>query len=407
MNNYFYIILILSAMSLNAVSFSESLNPVNYKNLFTELIGKSDEQVLAKINSTWQQLFYGNSDQRIYYQVDNGMAYIKDVGNNDIRSEGMSYGMMISVQMNKKEEFDRLWKWTKTYMYQNDGIYKGYFAWHCTPEGNKIDPNPASDGEEWIVMSLFFAAGRWGNGEGIFNYKKEAQAILDTMLHKTDSEKNGATDMFDPEHKMVVFIPTEGRQSQITDPSYHLPHFYELWALWADKDNEFWKDAAIASREFFKKAADPKTGLMPDYTEFDGIPVDMWNGGHNNFRYDAWRIGMNIALDYAWFGADKWEVEQSDRFLTFFYKQGIYSYVDQYKITGEKLGNDCSLGLVSMNAAACMASSIKERAEFVKVLWDSELLTDRWRYYNDILYMLALLNVSGNFRIYPPVESNN
>ncbi len=405
MKNCFFSILILSVIALSTASFADSLNTVNYKNLFTELLGKSENQVREKLDSAWQQLFYGNSDQRIYYPVNSDMAYIKDIGNNDIRSEGMSYGMMISVQMNKKDEFDRLWKWAKTYMYQNGGVYKGYFAWHCTPEGNKIEPNPASDGEEWIVMSLFFAAGRWGNGEGIFNYKKEAQAILDTMLHKADSGKNGATDMFDPEHKMVVFVPTEGQQSQITDPSYHLPHFYELWALWADKDNGFWKDAVLASREFFKKAADPKTGLMPDFAEFTGTPVDMWNGGHNNFRYDAWRIGMNVAIDYVWFGADKWEALQSDRLLNFFYKQGVYAYVDQYKITGEKLGNDGSLGLSAMNAVACMAASIKERTEFVQVLWESELPTGRWRYYNSMLYMLALLNVSGNFRIYSPDQS--
>ena len=45
------------------------------------------------------------------------MAYIEDTGNHDARTEGMSYGMMMCVQMDRKEEFDRLWKWAKTYMY--------------------------------------------------------------------------------------------------------------------------------------------------------------------------------------------------------------------------------------------------------------------------------------------------
>jgi oligosaccharide reducing-end xylanase len=82
------------------------------------------------------------------------MAYILDIANNDVRSEGMSYGMMIAVQLNKKEEFDRLWKWTKTYMYQKDGGYKGYFAWHCKPDGTQLAANPASDGEVWFIMAL-------------------------------------------------------------------------------------------------------------------------------------------------------------------------------------------------------------------------------------------------------------
>ena len=30
------------------------------------------------------------------------------------------------VQMNRREEFDRLWKWTRTYMYIEDGPCKNY-----------------------------------------------------------------------------------------------------------------------------------------------------------------------------------------------------------------------------------------------------------------------------------------
>jgi oligosaccharide reducing-end xylanase len=37
------------------------------------------------------------------------MTYIEDIGHRDARSESISYGMMIAVQMDKVEEFDRLW----------------------------------------------------------------------------------------------------------------------------------------------------------------------------------------------------------------------------------------------------------------------------------------------------------
>jgi hypothetical protein len=40
-----------------------------------------------------------------------------------------------------------------------------------------------------------------------------------------------------------------------------------------------------------------ETGLMPDYAEFDGSPIDPWDGGHDAFRFDAWRNGMNVAVD--------------------------------------------------------------------------------------------------------------
>lgn len=370
------------------------------RNLFGEMLGKSDAEVQAKIDAAWQQLFYGDDfTQRVYYPVGDDMAYVMDIGNDDVRSEGMSYGMMIAVQLDKQAEFDRIWQWAKTYLYQQDGPYQGYFAWHATPDGEKLHANPASDGEEWFVMALLFASNRWGDGTGIFDYRAEAQAILDTMLHKADQGSDLATNMFDAETKQVVFVPTIGRDSGFTDPSYHLPAYYELWARWADKDNAFWQEAAQASRAFFKTAAHPQTGLMPDYARFDGAPT---GGEHADFRFDAFRAAANVAVDYAWFAADPWQVEQSNRLLEFFYEQGIDSYANQYTLDGQPLSNDRSTGLIAMNAVAALAASSDTAPAFVQALWDAPIPTGRWRYYDGLLYLLGLLQVSGNFRIYPP-----
>lgn len=248
-------------------------------------------------------------------------------------------------------------------------------------------------------MALLFASNRWGDGTGIFDYRAEAQAILDTMLHKADQGSDLATNMFDAETKQVVFVPTIGRDSGFTDPSYHLPAYYELWARWADKDNAFWQEAAQASRAFFKTAAHPQTGLMPDYARFDGAPT---GGEHADFRFDAFRAAANVAVDYAWFAADPWQVEQSNRLLEFFYEQGIDSYANQYTLDGQPLSNDRSTGLIAMNAVAALAASSDTAPAFVQALWDAPIPTGRWRYYDGLLYLLGLLQVSGNFRIYPP-----
>ena len=62
---------------------------------------------------------------------------------------------------------------------------------------------------------------------------------------------------------MVRFSPDE--RNTFTDPSYHLPAFYELWARWGpERDRAFWAKAASVSRDFFVKSADPKTGLVPN-----------------------------------------------------------------------------------------------------------------------------------------------
>jgi oligosaccharide reducing-end xylanase len=383
---------------LPAVTSVQSLQTGSYRNLFEEYLGKSEEDIQAKLDSAWRMLFYGDDEsERVYYPVGDGMAYMLDVGNNDVRSEGMSYGMMIAVQLDKQEEFNRLWKWTKTHMYQTDGPYRGYFSWHCDRDGKQLAANPASDGEEWFVTALFFASKRWGDGEGEYNYRAEADAILRAMRTKT-AEGGIATDMFDPVTKQVVFVPS-GRNSTFTDPSYHLPAFYELWALWAAEDNAFWSEAAVESRKFFHLAAHPVTGLMPDYSNFDGTPT---GGEHEDFRFDAWRTLANVAVDFAWFGKDPWQVEQSDRVLSFLAAQDSGFYGNQYTLEGKALSGDHSTGLVAMAGVAALAAHREIGEPFVLELWNAKIPRGTWRYYDGLLYFMALLHVSGNFQGYAP-----
>jgi oligosaccharide reducing-end xylanase len=374
-----------------------------YPDLFAEMPGASRTAVRGKVDSAFQRLFYGNDkNERVYYPVGSDMAYIEDIANSDVRTEGMSYGMMIAVQMDKQEEFDRLWKWAKTFMQFTAGPHKGYFAWHCKTDGTVMDSTAASDGEEWFVMSLFFASARWGDGKEISAYRAEAQRILTTMLHKESELGHGSvTNMFNMKEKLVAFVPAASA-NQFTDPSYQVPHFYELWARWAEKDNRFWCDATSASRRLLQHATDPTTGLSPDYAGFDGKPVRFGGGGHEEFRFDAWRVAMNVAVDWVWFEKDGWAVTQSNRLLDFFHSQGVRNHGNQYTLDGRKLGSDHSAGLVAMNAVAVLASTNDNRKDFVEELWNTPVPTGRYRYYDGMLYMLAMLQVSGNFRIYDP-----
>jgi hypothetical protein len=48
-----------------------------YRNLFAELLGKSEAEIRQKIDRAWQQLSYGDDkSQRVYYPVADDMAYI-------------------------------------------------------------------------------------------------------------------------------------------------------------------------------------------------------------------------------------------------------------------------------------------------------------------------------------------
>ena len=112
---------------------------------------------------------------------------------------------------------------------------------------------------------------------------------------------------------------------------------------------------------------------------------------------------MNIAVDYSWFGNDEWEVVQSNRLLVFFRGQGISTHGNLFTLEGKKLSDDHSPGLVAMNAVACLAATGEQRKEFLREFWDTPIPHGFYRYYDGLLYMLGLLQVSGNFRIYDPV----
>ena len=289
-----------------------------YRNLFAEL-GYKQKDIDKKLNSVFESVFYG--PDKVYFEVGDSMAYISDIKNHDVRTEGMSYGLMIAVQFDRKDIFDRLWRWGKKYMQHQEGPLKGYFAWSCKTDGTRNAQGPASDGELYYVTSLIFASNRWGDKTGI-NYLAEAQNILDCSMQKVGMDR--VAPFINLEHQLITFTP-DRFGGRFTDPSYHVPAFYEVWARWAkDGRSEFWRECARKSREYLHKSIHPVTGLNPDYNNYDGTLLGSKRVIGDAFRFDSWRVPMNIALDYSWACADKkWQQEYGNKVQNFFYTQGI------------------------------------------------------------------------------------
>lgn len=371
-----------------------------YRNIFREC-GYTEAEIEERVESAFQTMFYGTEEERIYHTSGEDMGYMEDTGNHDVRTEGMSYGMMMCVQMDRKEEFDRLWKWTKTHMYMTSGENAGYFAWSCQTDGTKNAWGPAPDGEEYFAMALFFASHRWGDGEGIFQYSLQAKEILSACIHKGETPGTGRP-MWNPQNKLIKFIT----ECEFSDPSYHLPHFYELFALWADEqDREFWKEAADASREYLKKACHPVTGLCAEYAEYDGTPYTGNNRGnerHDWYYSDAYRTIANIGLDYLWFAKDDWECENAQHLQKFFCETKRGKTDSVYLIDGTELEEKAlhPVAVIATNAQGSLAAEGANAKECVRKLWETPLREGKRRYYDNCLYFFALLALSGKYRIW-------
>ena len=379
-----------------------------YRNVFLEA-GYEQQDIDAKLAKAYHDVFEG--PDRVYFEVGDSMAYVSDLKNHDARTEGLSYGLMVAVQLDKKEVFDRLWRWTVKYMQHQDGPRKAYFAWSIKPEsGVKNAENSASDGELYFITALLFASNRWGNDTGI-DYYKQARRILDAMWAKDGT--GGVRNVLNVEHKMISFVP-EGDGYNWTDPSYHLPAFFEVWAEYANDGHEqFYRECADTARAFLHRACDPVTGLNPDATEFSGEPRK-WFNRPSSFRFDSWRVPMNIAMDYSWYAKDKaWQQDYAVRFQNFLFCRGIDTFEDQFEVDGtlpewilpaggfRTLRH--SLGLVSSSAAASIMGTQAKSWAFVDGVWNAKLepYEDGYfdPYYDGLLYLFSLMHLSGNYRI--------
>lgn len=424
--NLKYLFILIPAVIIGTNGFAQTKSNSNknnsafvtgkYPNLLKEA-GYRQADINKKLEKAYYDVFEGPN--RVYFEAGDSMAYVSDLKNHDARSEGLSYGMMVAVQLNKKDVFDRIWRWSKKYTQHQEGPREGYFAWSINPKTmKKNSAGSASDGELYFVTSLLFASNRWGNNTGI-DYYKEARKILDNMWKKDGTGR--VFNIINTEHKQISFVP-EGNGYTWTDPSYHLPAFMEVWALYAkDGHEQFYKDCADTSRAYLHRACHPVTGLNPDYSEFSGAP-------HNTrwvpvaFRYDSWRVPMNIAMDYVWFRKDAaWQMDYAKRMQKFFRSEGVSKFGDQFNMDGTKPDSILqaggfkklrhSIGLVSTVASTSLINKGKDRFDFVHELWNAKLepYEDGYfdPYYDGLLYLFSLMHMSGKYQVIKPKQKRN
>lgn len=403
----------------------------SYRNVFLQL-GKTQAAIDTKVNGAYNVYFSTTDANRLYYESGADKAYILDAAHNDVRSEGMSYGMMITVQRNDQVKFNKLWKFALEKMRITSTTHPNYryFAWVTDTAGNKCDENSAPDGEEYFAMSLYFAHRRWGSAAGtVFNnYKYWADEIVSAMKNRGNITGNrmrrvdaGADDgkpctgnasyssvtvgsLMDTAAYKIRFDPTSG--NNWTDPSYHLPSFYNLFAAYGPAaDASFWNQAATTSRGFFGQTMKSNNGLSPDYANYDGTPRPVaWNSNAGKFAYDAWRTGGNMGMDWLWFepGGTSYQA-RADALVNFFHAQGAATYNSIWNLDGTGGSGGHSAGAVAMNAVATLAATsavASKSAALVNNLWDIPQPTGTYRYYDGLLYMFGLLHMSGNYRMY-------
>ena len=95
--------LVATAFMLTSCQQKQPVETTNPNNLFSTLLGKSDSEVQARIDSIWTHFFTpgdinrydADGEKSVYYEVGDSMGIIVDTGSNDVRTEGMSAGNVL------------------------------------------------------------------------------------------------------------------------------------------------------------------------------------------------------------------------------------------------------------------------------------------------------------------------
>ncbi len=332
--------------------------PTSYANLFVTVSGHTQADSDQKVSTAWSTLFNPSGSGTIYYDgPGSDESYVKDIYNGDVRTEGMSYGMTIAVQLGHQTEFDRIWTWVRNHMAKGCTVDKctGEIAWSCPTSGN-CNNGGAPDGEEYFATALIFAHTRWGD-TGKIKYATEAQWVLDVIRTK----------YFHTSPNIVKF----GSNSGVTDPSYVLPAFYQVWACFDTANAAFWNTAVTDGRAFFPKDVDGN-GVCPYQAN--------WTGGQTaGANSDSVRCVVNIMMDWNFFKADTWQSQ---------------TYAPKFAAHEKNAGPPSSY----CDATLGFGLPASDGKAFVDKIWSANVPSHD--YWNGVLYMLSLLHVSGNFKLY-------
>ena len=351
----------------------------------------SQDDITKRVKEIWEALLH-DPEYGFTLQTVEDEACFFDTGNNDVRTEGQSYGMLLAVLLDDKVFFDNVWRWTLRHMYLTEGPCRGYFAWSVPLDGREKAQGPAPDGEVFFCLALILAHQRWGSGVGESDYARWAQKILRDMLHRDTDE---AQPMIQ-DNDLIAFVPG----LPFTDPSYILPHAFELFADYCDeKDQLRWRRIAERGRKFLFDHAHPETGLYPEYALNDGSPEP--TRGHSDFYSDAYRCIINLAVDAISCGFHE-EASRIGRLQAeFFFNRDPVERWLEFTVDGEPTGRD-SLHPVGLQASLACCSVLSDdvaSAHWEKNFAELPLRTGDRRYYDNLLYFFSYLVLSGWYTV--------
>jgi endo-1,4-beta-D-glucanase Y len=218
-------------------------------------------------------------------------------------SEGIGYGMLLTVAHNEQTAFDGLWAYYKKGA-QSNGLMNwmryGCDAHRETKYGQYPD-GAATDAELDAAMALVMAKCRWGTSPSGLDYGSAATTLIGSIKANETGTDNGKAYLQPGDSTWF-----EQMGAGCLNPSYFAPGYYRAFAkfLTNQADKDFWNKLADDTYPIFTAGANGSTGLIKNWASSSGGTSACASSYTNpdDFGSDAARGPWRIATDYVWWG---------------------------------------------------------------------------------------------------------
>jgi len=301
----------------------------------------------------------------------NGQSWVAYTATEAV-SEGIAYGMLLTVAHGDQADFDALWAYYKA---KSSG---GLMGWKVSGCGGVQDSNSASDADLDAAMALIQASCKWGG-----NYLGEAQTLI-AAIKAGETIEGGEN----------FLKPAKTGLDSCQNVSYGSPAYYRAFAKKKPDQAGFWNKLANDAYTQLSRADNDSTGLVPNWSNMSGGAGCGGKPDGDRYGYDAARTPWRIATDYVWFGTPAAKTYLA-KLITWVDGPagGITAIGDKYTLSGTKEGLNHNSTFTGAFALAGMSDS-QAKADFYGTAFRS--ISDG-AYYEESLRAVYMLLAAGLF----------
>jgi len=258
-------------------------------------------------------------------------------------SEGIGYGMLITLFQGDEDAFRRLWKYSKYHQVAAGSDHLMNWKFRTFVYGaNKDGAGSATDADLDVATALILGYRKWGDSEMLNNALQIAKDIYRLEIREGNKLiMPGNTPMW--------------RNADSYNPSYFSPVAIRLFAEY-DSERD-WNAVLNANYEWLENIS-ANGNLVPDWANSQGVPEAPPNGSgattYRQYYYESVRVPWRLAWDQAWYN-DSRAKTILNRFAAFIVEQTDWNPANvsnRYNYSGSQ-PNKTSNTIMAQQASLC------------------------------------------------------